>query len=71
MDANGIHLVRVTTPDQSDQLWAAATLREDAVNRVLSAAAKGSNARLMDRLLKPRQEAVRTMAPGEVRILSK
>ena len=71
MDADSIRLVRVTTPDQSDQLWAAATSREDAVDRVLSAAAKGSNARLMDSLLKPGQEAVRTMAIGEVRMLSK
>jgi hypothetical protein len=71
VDPNRIHLVRVTTPDQKNQLCAAATSREEAVDRVLSAAAEGSNARLMDGCLKPRQDAVRSMTAGEVRELSK
>ena len=69
MNADSIHLVRVTTDDQKHQLWAAATSREDAVDRVLDAIPEGWAARLLDDSLKPRENAVRDMIAGEVREL--
>jgi hypothetical protein len=69
MNAQSIHLVRVTTDDRKRQLWAAATSREEAVDRVLDALPEGWAARLMDDALKPRGDAVRGMSAGEVREL--
>jgi hypothetical protein len=71
VDLNSVHLVRVTTRDNEQQLWAVATSREEAVDRVLGAVPKGWNARLLDGSLKPRRDAVHDMIPGEVRELSK
>lgn len=70
MDPNGVHLVRVTTDEKEYRLWAAATAREDAVDRVLNAVPEGWSARLLDDHLKPRQDTVRSMIRGEVRELS-
>ena len=58
------------THDRKHRLWAAATSREEAVDRVLAAIPDGWSARLLDGCLKPRQDAVLTMIPGEVRELS-
>jgi hypothetical protein len=71
VDPSGVHLVRVTTDGEEHRLWAAATAREEAVDRVLNAVPQGWRARLLDRHLKPRRDAVRTMIRGEVRELSK
>ena len=71
LNARAVHLVRVTTSGGEEQLWAAAVSRDEAVGHVLKAAPHGCNARLMDDRLKPRKEAVSTMAPGEVRELVK
>jgi hypothetical protein len=72
LDPNLVHLVRVTTTDDHErQLWAAATSREEAVDRVLNAVPAGWKARLLDGSLKVRHEIIRTMTPGEVRELSK
>ena len=71
MDPSRVHLVRVTTHDGERQLWAAATLREEAVGRVLAAIPQGWDARLLNDFLKPRQAAVQTMVAGEVRELAK
>jgi hypothetical protein len=70
VDSNHVHLVRVTSQDGKRRLWAAATLREEAVGRVLRAVPDAHNARLLDEMLKPRQEIVSTMVAGEVRELS-
>ena len=48
VDLNSVHLVRVTTRDNEQRLWAAATSREEAVDRVLGAVPEGWNARLLD-----------------------
>ena len=48
MDMRAFHFVRVTTDDRSCQLWAAATAREDAVDRVLDIIPEGWCARLID-----------------------
>lgn len=69
MNAHSIHLVRVTTDDRRQQLWAAATAREDAVDRVLDAIPEGWAARLLDDSLRPCESAVRDMTAGEVREL--
>ena len=71
MNANGIHLVRVVTDEGQQRLWAAATSREEAVDRVLEAVPAGSSARLLDGRLKPRQDVVGMMTRGEIRELSK
>lgn len=71
MGSNVVHLVRVITTGGKEQLWAAATSRDEAVNRVLKAVPDGCNARLLDHRLRPRREAVNTMASGEVRQLAK
>jgi hypothetical protein len=38
VDASSIHFVRVRTDDRTQQLWAAAAARNEAVDRVLDAA---------------------------------
>ena len=69
MNARSIHLVRVTTDDRKLQLWAAATSREEAVDRVLDAIPEGWAACLLDDTLKPRGDAILGMNAGEVREL--
>jgi hypothetical protein len=63
-------LVRVTADDETQQLWAAATPRDEAVDRVLNAVPEGWSAKLVDERLKPREELTQTMTVGEVRELS-
>lgn len=69
MNTDHIHLVRVTTDDREHQLWAAATPRDQAVDRVLDAIPEGWTARLLDDLMQPSQEMTVRMAAGEVREL--
>ena len=71
MNPNSVHLVRVVTDEGKQGLWAAATSREEAVDRVLESIPAGSHARLLDARLKLRPDVVGTMTQGEVRDLSK
>ena len=71
MNAHSVHLVRVTTDDREQRLWAAATSRDDAVDCVLNAIPEGWTARLMDETLEPRGDAVAGMMAGEVRELTR
>ena len=71
MNTLGIYLVRVTTLEGQHHVWAAATPRDEAVNRVLEVAPPRCSAHLLDEHLKPRQDVVMNMTPGEVRDLSK
>jgi len=64
-----VHLVRVTI-DRTWQLWAAATPRDEAIDRVLSAAPEGCTAHMLDERLKPRPDIVDSMNYGEVRQIS-
>jgi hypothetical protein len=68
MDARKIHLVRVTTDDRSQQLWAAATQRAEAVDCVLDAIPEGWAACLLDQTLQPGKD-IPAMFAGEVRKL--
>ena len=68
MDAGAIHLVRVTTDDRSHQLWAAATIRAEAVDRVLDAIPQGWAACLLERTLQPGKD-IGAMSAGEVQKL--
>ncbi len=70
MNGHQVHLVRVTTDDLEQRLWAAATSREDAVDCVLNAIPEGWTARLLDQSLEPRAAAVHGMMAGEVRELT-
>ena len=69
LDPSLVQLVRVTTDDKSLQLWAVAAAREEAVDCVLSVIPEGWSARLLDGSLRPREDIIRTMRPGEVREL--
>jgi hypothetical protein len=69
VDASSIHFVRVRTDDRTQQLWAAAGARNEAVGRVLDAIPEGWTARLLNEQLKPQPDAVSNMMPGEVRKL--
>jgi len=71
MNENGIHLVRVMTDDRKHQLWAAATARDEAVNRVLDKIPEGWAARLLDEPMRPREYAVLDLAFGQVCRLGK
>ena len=62
-----IQFVRVTTDERKFQLWAAATAREDAINRVLDAIPEGWTASLVDET--PHNNISMNMMPGEVREL--
>ena len=65
-----IHLVRVTTDDRAHQVWAAATSREEAVERVLDAIPEGWTASLLGESLKVREDGLSDgLLPGEVREL--
>jgi hypothetical protein len=70
MTVNDIHFVRVTTDDRTYRLWAAATLREQAVDRVLDTVPEGWTAFLMDPVPTSASSASLELAPGEVRELS-
>jgi hypothetical protein len=70
MNADTIHLVRVTTDDRAFQFWAAATSREQAVDSVLAVIPEGWCACLLDETLKRQVFALSNMAQGEVRELS-
>ena len=69
MDANDIHLVRVTPDDRSLQFWGAATSREQAVDLVLQSVPEGWSACLVDASLMPMADAPSGLAPGEARRL--
>ena len=76
MDMSAIHFVRVTTDDRSHQLWAAATAREDAVNRVLDGIPEGWSATLLDVIMPEMDlphvhDALSNMTRGDVRELSR
>ena len=64
---NAIHFVIVTTDDRERQLWAAATARDDAVDRVLDAVPEGWTARLWDEPVAEAKHLLSTMAAGDVR----
>ena len=66
-----IYLVRVTTDEREHRVWAAATSRETAVDRVLDQVPEGWAARLMDDRTNVGGDAFRGMMPGEVRELSR
>jgi hypothetical protein len=71
MDADGINLVRVTTDDRTCQLWAAATPRGQAVDRVLDIVPEGWCAFLLDVSIEPWMNlGLSNMSYGEVRELS-
>jgi hypothetical protein len=65
-----IYLVRVTTDDQEHRVWAAATSREEAVDRVLDRVPEGWTARLMEDHGDAGQDGLYGMKPGELRELS-
>jgi hypothetical protein len=69
MSSDIIHLVMVTTDDREHRLWAAATSRDDAVDRVLAVVPEGWAARLMDEPMQMHESAVLNIARGEVREL--
>jgi hypothetical protein len=65
-----VQLVRVTTDDRTHRVWAAATSREEAVERVLDAIPEGWTARLLGGSLKVREDGLSNdLLPGEVREL--
>lgn len=64
------HFVRVTTDDREHHIWAAATSREDAIDRVLDQVPEGWSACFIEDA-EPHLRAVIDMAPGEVRELRK
>jgi hypothetical protein len=66
-----IYLVRVTTDEREHRVWAAATSRETAVDRVLDQVPEGWAACLMDDRTNAGGDALRDMMPGEVRELSR
>ena len=66
-----IYLVRVTTDDREHRLWAAATSRKQAVDRVLDEVPEGWTARLMDDRGDAGHDALIGMKPGEIRELSR
>jgi len=57
--ASTVHLVRVTRDDREQEIWAAATSREDAVDRVLDAVPEGWSAVLLDTRPTARDERCR------------
>ncbi|WP_375763301.1 hypothetical protein ACE10X_30485 [Bradyrhizobium sp. Pha-3] len=65
--ATEIHLVRVTTDDGEVQIWLAATLREEAVGRVLEQIPEGWAVSLIQRQLAAEHIPALNMATGEVR----
>jgi hypothetical protein len=71
MDADEINLVRITTDDLTRQLWAAATPRGQAVDRVLDVVPEGWCAFLLDASIEPWMKPdLSHMSYGEVRELT-
>ena len=69
VNAHDVHLVRVLPDNCEPRLWAAATSREDAVDRVLNAIPEGWTARLLDEPSGPYADALQDIMSGEVREL--
>jgi hypothetical protein len=69
MGARSLHCVRVMTDDRTQQLWVAATARDEAVDCVLDVIPEGWTARLLDEQFEPQADVASDMAPGEVREL--
>jgi len=70
MDAHSVQFVRVTTDDRTFQLWAVATARENAVDRILEGIPEGWSACLLEASFTAKQEALSNMRAGEIRLLS-
>jgi hypothetical protein len=66
-----IFFVRVTTDEREHRVWAAATTREEAVDRVLDQVPEGWTARLMDDRGETGPDALAGMKAGEIRELSR
>lgn len=62
-----IYLVRVMTDDREHRLWAAATSREEAIDRVLDQVPEGWTACLTDDHGGTGPDALDGMKPGEIR----
>jgi hypothetical protein len=69
MGARTIHYVRVMTDDRTQQLWVAATARDQAVDRVLDVIPEGWTARLLDEQFESLADLASDMVPGDVREL--
>ncbi|MBV9985315.1 hypothetical protein [Bradyrhizobium sp.] len=67
---SSVHLVRVTTDNRKQQLWAAATTRENALTVVLNAAPEGWTPALLSDTLSPAEAEALNMKVGEVRRLT-
>jgi hypothetical protein len=55
------------TDDRTQQLWVAATARDEAVDRVLDVIPEGWTARLLDERFESEADIASDMAPGKVR----
>lgn len=66
MNSNDIHVVQVTPDDGTHQLWAAATPREEAVDKVLNAIPEGWCVHLLDEAFRPRGETIEIIRRGDV-----
>lgn len=69
MAVRRLHCVRVLTDDRTQQLWVAATARDEAVNCILDVIPEGWTARLLEQPFEPQADGASDMAPGEVREL--
>jgi hypothetical protein len=67
MGARSLHCVRVMTDDRTQQLWVAATARDEAVDCVLDVISEGWTARLLDEQFESQADLASDMAPGEAR----
>ena len=67
--ASDVHLVRVITDDREYRFWVAATLRDEAVSKVLDCVPEGWAASLLDQNLEPNEVAALNLQPGDVREL--
>ena len=67
MNGDAVHLVVVTTDDREQRFWAAATPRDEAVDRVLDAIPEGWTARLLDEQMSANECTILNISPGEVR----
>jgi hypothetical protein len=65
-----VHVVKVLTDHREQQLWLAATAREDAVAKVLNAIPEGWSASLSETRLTRRETKILAIAPGDIRRLS-
>lgn len=67
--ASEVHLIRVTTDEGEQQIWLAATPRDEAVDRVLDTVPEGWAVSLIQRRLGAEQISELNMTVGEVRRL--